>query len=166
LLDGDPLDLELRCQQRKGQLAYLISRRRLFLRTVARCAHDGFGYDADSMPIESWITDRIDQSIREILDEDEFGLHHGAAIESPDHYALVIEHLGVEPETARAAHVAFNEQPEAVRETFFALAVRGSSVAEYSANGGGSAREIERYMKSAIDLLVRFRNEERGREST
>ena len=157
LLDEDPLDLELRCRLRQEEAGLLISRPRMYLRAAARCAHKGFSYDADSSPIEPWIAERIEDSIRDLLDEDQSFHRKNLPIDQPDHYGLLMEHLGLSAETARAAHVAFNGLPQAVRSVYFRIGIQGVHPEVYATNGGGSIEGIHSDILLAVNTLLQFR---------
>jgi len=160
LIDDDPLDLELRCRLRLESDGLLIARPRLFLRAAARCAHKGFSYDAGSDPIEPWINARIEDSIRDLLDEDLSFHRKNLPIEQPEHYSLLMEHLELTAEVARAAHVAFNRLPQEVRSAYFRIGIQGVHPESYSSNGGGSMDEIHAHILQAVNTLVQFRMKE------
>jgi len=154
-LDGDPLDLILRCQIRRDEAAYLISPTRLHLKSAARCAHSGFKYSGKP-PIETWLAGCIEQSIRDILEEDESGDRRGVPIEEAFHYEMLSEVIGFTPEASRAAHVAFNALPEEPRAAYFALSIHGLSIDEYSAKGGGPPDLIRSNAAEAVGTLMRY----------
>ena len=154
LLDGDPLDLELRCDMRRDERCLLISRDRLFYKSVARCAHAGFSYDG-TPPAEEWLAARIDQSMRDILEEDESQALKNLPIEVEADYEMLTVALGFSPEVSRAAHVAFNALDDESRGAYFALSVHGRTVEEYAAMGGGPPEIIQANLERAVEALVR-----------
>ena len=154
-IDGDPLDLVLRCQLRRDETAYLISPTRLRLKSAARCAHSGFRYDGKP-PIEKWLAGCIEQSIRDILEEDESGDRKGALVEDATHYELLSEEIGFTPEASRAAHVAFNALPDEPRAAYFALSIHGRSIDEFAAMGGGPPELIRSNVSKAVSTLIQF----------
>jgi hypothetical protein len=155
LLDGDPLDLELRCERRRDELAYLMSRDRLLVKSAARCAHAGFSYRGEP-PLKQWITDCIDLAVRDILTEDESAVRKNLPVERPTFYEMLSEAVGFTPTVSRAAHVAFNELDTGPRAAYFALSVQGRTLEEYTAAGGGSPETIRRDLSKALETLIGF----------
>jgi len=156
-IKGDPLDLELRCRLKQESSGLLISRPRMFLRAAARSAHRGFFYDPDSDSIEPWIAKRIEETIADLLDEDRISHWKNLPTKQPEHYGLLMKHLGLKADVARAAHVAFNELPVEVRTAYFRIGIQGMHPESYSSNGGGTRDEIHDRILLAVNTLVQFR---------
>ena len=155
ILDGDPLDLELRCELRRDETCFLISVKRLYRKSAARIAHGGCRYTGKP-PIEEWIGKCIDQSIRDILDEDESGDRRKLPIKVKAHYELLSEELGFTPELSRAAHVCFNLLEENCRAAYFALCVHGLSLEEYAAKVGETPKQIQKAVSEAAGVVLEF----------
>ena len=155
ILDGDPLDLELRSEQRRDETCFLISPKRLYRKSAARVAHGGFRYEG-TPPIEEWLGKCIDQSIRDILDEDESGDRKKLPIKVKEHYGALSEAIGFTPEISRAAHVSFNLLEQEQRAAYFALCVRGLTIEQYSERGGGTPEVIAKNIAIAANTIIQF----------
>ncbi len=153
LYDDDPLDLRLRCFARRNQLAYLISKPRLFNRALSRTAYAGYSYRG-TPPVDAWLEARIDHSIRELLEEDDAGERRNLAVERPAHYAVVGDLFGMEPNEARSSCVAFNALAPDVRRSFFAIAVLGATAQDFARREGRVAESVERDVERALAALI------------
>lgn len=122
LLEDDPLDLELRCHQRRDQLAYVVARPRLHARSVARAAYAGSRYRGSPAP-DPWLERIIDNSLRELLEEDESGQRRSLPVEHPEDFEPLASVLGVDPAGARGVCVAFNQLVPDARRAFFAVGI-------------------------------------------
>lgn len=149
LADGDPLSLELRCAMRRDELHYLVARRRLFQRAIARTAYAGYSYRGDP-PLEPWLRQCIDLSLHELLQEDEAETRSARPIEDPSDYEVMALALGIDLEAARSLCAEFNGLPNATRGAWFAVAIGGKSVAEAAAAAGRSAAEIQNELRRAL----------------
>lgn len=153
LSDGDPLDLALRCLLRRDERGVLVAPRRLLVRTIARCAFKGTHYRPD-VPIEAWIRERIDESLDELVEEDEWGDRKGLPVEDPAHYELLTEVLGCDPVLARAVHARFHRLPGPVRRAYFAVAVRGESPQEYAERARRTVEAVHSDVSRAVSLIL------------
>ena len=154
-LDGDPLDVEMRCELRSDELCYFIHPYRLYLKSVARCAYTGFRYHGEP-PVGEWIAKCIDDAIEDILDEDERGASQGSPPLEDFHYELLADVAGLTQRAAREAYVAFNSLPDEARAAYFALSVHGRTIEEYAAMGGGPPDMIRSNVLMAVMTLFRF----------
>jgi hypothetical protein len=154
-LDDDPLDIELRCELRQSETCYLISPERLFFKAVARCAFAGFAYRGEP-PVDEWIARRIDESIEDILEEDEEGAVQNLPIEEGFHYDALSEAVGFRPKVARRAHVAFNALPRVARAAWFAVVVHGRTAEEYAATERSTPDLVKSSVVQAVMTLLQF----------
>ncbi len=152
-LEGDPLDMELRCFRRRSQLAYLISSVRLVWRAAARAAYAGYSYRGDP-PVDTWLEGRIDHSIRELLEEDEVGARKEQEVERPEDYEFVARALDVSPADARSACVAFNALDPDVRTTFFAVSVARTPIEDHAGHQGRDLVEVKTELGTALATLL------------
>ena len=155
LFDGDPLELGARCRSRLEESAYLLDLPRLHLRVLARIAHRGSHYRGDP-PLAEWLSQRIEDSIHELLEEDRDAERQGLLPQVPmdPRYKFVSELLGMEPLLARRACVAFNVLPLEVRCAWFAIAVHGTSVNRYVAEGHGPPEKVKAQVKLALTQMA------------
>jgi len=156
LLDGDPLELEARCRAKLQESALLLDLSRLHLRALARVAHRAPHYRGEP-PLGEWLTDRIEDSIQDLLEEDRDAERLGTLPQTPvDHrYRFVSELLGLEVSLARRTCVAFNDLPSEVRCAWFAVAVLGKSVNRYVAEGHGPPEEVKAHVKRALTEIAK-----------
>lgn len=154
LIDGDPLELGARCQERIETMAYLLDPARLHLRVVARVAHAAARWRGKPA-LEPWLAERIDFSIRELIDEDREAQRSGIPPEEQwaAGDAFLSEVLGLEPTLARRACVAFNRQPFEVRSAYFAVAVQGKTVRQQAAEGNGEPAAVRANIMKAVRAI-------------
>lgn len=159
LNDGDPLGLRQRGRERIQMRAVLISENRLYLRSLARVAYASMKYRGDP-PLGTWLSDRIDQSLEELLNEDRFA-NWGREEEEEDpeeRYKFLTKVLGVSPTVARRASVVFNILPDAVRVAFWALVIEGKSLNRHVAEGHGTPDDVRARVKRAILTISQLKD--------
>lgn len=157
LLDHDPFELEARSSARVDQRALLVSVSRVGLRALARVAYAAMRY-AGQPPLAEWLSEQIDMSIEEILEEDVEAELSCEPLEPPyeRHLLFVSQSLGIELGLARRACIRFNALPEPARRTFFALHVHGKSVHRWVAEGHGPPAVIHEELHRALSTLSAF----------
>ncbi len=154
LLDGDPLEIRARCREQLHVRALLLSLDRLQLRTLARIAHSAPRWRGEP-PLGAWVEERIDHSMRELMEEDAEAVRSGIPHPGPGdgHFVFLSSLLGIEPHLGPRACVAFNAQPESVRRTFFAVVVEGTRLNRYVAEGNGSPEDVKQSLVRALRAL-------------
>jgi hypothetical protein len=154
LLAGDPLELRARCKDRLHTKALLLSLDRLQLRSVARIAHGASRWQGEP-PLQAWVEERIDHSMKELMEEDVETVRSGIPQPGPDegHYAFLSSLLGIEPHLCPRACVAFNALPDPVRLAFFAVVVEGTRLNRYVAEGNGSPQDVKASVERAFRAL-------------
>lgn len=119
LLDGDPLRLWTRCQDRLEESGLLVSPRRAWLRALARIAHAACREGSDpGMCTGAWVDARLDEALAELVAEQAEEERRGtrpAESGDPEYYAEIGRRLGVDPAQARRACVALNGRPIGAR---------------------------------------------------
>jgi hypothetical protein len=154
LLAGDPLEIRARCREQLHVRALLLSLDRLQLRTLARIAHAAPRWRGEP-PLQAWVEERIDHSMRELMEEDDEAVRSGIPHPGPGdgHFAFLSSLLGIEPHLGPRACVAFNAQPESVRRAFFAVVVEGTRMNRYVAEGNGSPQDVKANLARAFRVL-------------
>jgi hypothetical protein len=154
LMDGDPLEIGPRCQERLQTECWLVDLSRLVLRAYARIAYAAPRYRGRP-PLDDWLRSRIDQSVVELVREDREEERTGIPAEEPwdPRYAWVSETLGLEPELARRACIAFNDLPRDVRQTYFAISVEQKSLNRWIAEGNGPPDQVREKLERAFRAL-------------
>ncbi len=154
LLDGDPLEIDARCRERIVARALMLALRRVYLRAVARIAHQGPRY-LGVPGLDVWLTQRIDESLDDLIAEDREEELSGVPPTSPwdPRFAFVSETLGIEPALARRACLCFNMLPDEVRRTYFAIAVERKSLHRYVAEGHGPPARVREQLDQALRAL-------------
>jgi hypothetical protein len=154
LIDGDPLGLRARCEQRVHLQSLVLDVHRLQLRTVAHVARHA-GVYCGAPPLDVWIAERIRKALSELLDEDDARRIDPGIPEVPcDPRLFVIARaLGIEPEALARGQAAFNRSPYAVRSAFCALVVRGESPAAWATANGSSIDGAKTSLRRALWIL-------------
>lgn len=156
LMEGDPLELWPRCRERMETLAFLVDPARVELRSIAWIAHAAPRYRG-APPLAVWLAEIIDRAIGEIAAEDREAEREGLPLPdgSEPAFRFVSELLGIEPQLARRAAVAFNSLTSEVRSAWFAVAVMGKTVHRYVAEGHGPPEAVRARMKLALETIAR-----------
>jgi hypothetical protein len=156
LTTGDPLEMWPRTRERIEALAFLVDPSRVELRSLARVAYSAAGYRGVP-PLAEWLSDLIDRAIGEVANEDREAERDGLPLAETSEAAFrfVSQLLGIEPQLARRATVAFNSLPAEVRSAWFAVAVLGKSVHRYVAEGHGPPEVVRAQMKLALETIDR-----------
>jgi hypothetical protein len=154
LMDGDPLEIDARCRERILSRALMLALRRVYLRAVARIAHQGPRYRG--VPeLDVWLAARIDEALDDLLAEDREEELSGVPPTSPwdPRFAFISETLGIEPALARRACLSFNVLPDEVRHAYFSIAVEGKSLHRYVAEGNGPPSRVREHLNQALAAL-------------
>jgi len=156
LMDGDPAEIEPRCRELLREQALLLDPTRLYVRSLARVAHAA-RLHAKHASLDQWLRERIAESIDDLIEEDREAERSGIPPSEPwdPRYAFISEVLGLEPTIARRACADFNVLPHRVRHAFFAIAVEGTSIRRYVAEGHGPPARVKADLAHAARILGR-----------
>jgi hypothetical protein len=93
--------------------------------------------------------------LRELLEEDTEALRSDLPIEGPEdpRHAFVSALLGIEPDLARRACVAFNSEPYRVRRAFMEIVIARKPLADYVSDGNGTRAEVRDSLRRAFRAL-------------
>ncbi len=151
VMNGDPLGLAARIEERLRARAYLFDADRVFLRAAARCARLAGRYRGDP-PLEHWLAERIDESLLDLLRTDaEADVHgHPPGPEQLAAFEVLARPLGLDPACMHHACLVHNQLPEAQRKAFRELVIEGRTLDELAASGHSSATEIARAARAAL----------------
>lgn len=120
LVDGDPLGVRALVAERLNTSRRLLDAERVTLRTLARVARFACRYRGRP-EFETWLVERCDEAIDDILDEEREAAASSFASEPSEAFTLLAEPLGIEAQVARRACVAVNDCTFEERDAFFAL---------------------------------------------
>ncbi len=148
---GDPLELRGRCRTRIDDRCVFVDVEQMFLRGLARVAYGSMRYDGVPVLTE-WVDGILDQVIEDLLDEDRTAAQEAIPLDrsAEARFAFLSESLGVSPDVARKVAVVFNDLPLPVRRCYWAVVIRGRSLAACVTEGLGPRDELERNLKRAV----------------
>jgi len=153
LVDGDPLELRAAIDRRLRERALLVDAGRVHLRALALLARSGAERAPRPEP-RAWIDACVERAIEDALAECLEVATGARAPESPSLSALG-RPLGIDLRRACALLACFAGRPLAERHAFVGLVLEGSSLDELARASGGSASEIGRRARRALDALLR-----------
>jgi hypothetical protein len=154
LIDGDPLELGRRCQERTTSQALLLDARRLYLRTCAHVARHAGKY-AGTPSLDVWLAEHVRRALKELVAEDAELLRARDLAEIPeDPWVLGIANLlGIEPALASRGCAAFNQAAHGVRSAFFGIVIGGQPIADWASENGTTPERARADLKRALWLL-------------
>jgi hypothetical protein len=152
LTHGDPLGIEARAALRLRDRALLIARERIVMRALAQVAFHSKAY-RDWQPMDIWLRVHIDRSIDALLERDREEERAGVPALGNDAWAFLTNALGIPPQRARRAAVAFNDLPAVVRRVFWRTIVEGVSEARCVADGMGTLAQIKSRVERGLRTL-------------
>jgi hypothetical protein len=154
ILEGDPLGIAERCSWRLKERAVLLDASRLTLRAMARTAYRSSSYHGDP-PLADWLTQRIDESIRDLVIENRESEQAEIPIgDDPERrFAFLTETIGVSASIARRVCVVFNDLSDDRRNAFWAMVIEGQSLNRYVAEGHGPPAKAKEDLKQAFLAL-------------
>lgn len=154
LIDGDPLEIGPRCQERIEESAVFVAWDRLWLRAVARVAYAAPNYRG-TPPLDVFLAEWIDVAIGDLITEDREEDRKGVPVSTPwdPRYAFVSEQVGIDPALARSACIRFNDLALDVRRTYFAVALGKKTFNRWVAEGNGPPDAIRSQLKQAFEAL-------------
>jgi hypothetical protein len=154
ILEGDPLGIAERSSLRLKERAILLDTARLTLRAMARAAYRARSYQGDP-PLADWLTQRIEESMRDLIEEDRESERAGVPVgNDPEaRFAFLSETIGVTPTIARRVCVVFNDLPDERRHAFWSMVIEGKSLNRYVAEGHGPPDQAKEHLKQAFLAL-------------
>jgi hypothetical protein len=155
IVAGDPLRLRARSGRRLEAQALLLDADRVFLRALALTSRAAARYRGQP-EIEDWLGARIDEALREILEEGEdrprpdgTGVPRG-----PDAFETLAAPLGLDPRAMSRACTRFHRLPFPDRRAFFDLVLHARSLDELARVSGENATEIARRARRGLETLL------------
>jgi hypothetical protein len=154
ILEGDPLGIAERSSLRVKERALLLDISRLTLRAMARAAYRARAYQGDPA-LGDWLTERIEESIRDLIEEDREDERAGIPVgtDPEARFAFLTETIGVTPPIARRVCVVFNDLPDDRRHAFWSMVIEGKSLNRYVAEGHGPPEQAKEHLKQAFLAL-------------
>jgi hypothetical protein len=154
LIDGDPLDLVERCQQRLERQALLLELKRLHLRSAARVARRAAEYNG-TPELDVWLGEVIRRSLKELIAEDVAALASNALTgpTSDERILAIAQFLGIEPALALRGCTTFNQAPYETRCAFHAIVMGGVSVADWCRENQMPETKAKSHIRRALRLL-------------
>ncbi len=137
---GDPLRMFERSALQLKKRNYLIETERLADHATALASTVHFDARDD---LQSWLNARIDEAMQDLLFQDVVRMEAKAPYVQED-YDFMLHFLGIHPDRALKAAIAFNGLSDLARKTFFDLLVYHRSIAECLEDGLGPL-ELLRY---------------------
>lgn len=154
LVDGDPLGLRARCEQRIRLQALLLDVDRLSLRATAHVARHSLAYRG-TPPLDVWVAERIRKSLTELLDEDDERSSARAIPTAPrdERLLAIADALGLEPELFARGVATFNRAPFTVRSALCGMLLDGTSPAKWTVANGGTVDSAIASFRRALWIL-------------
>jgi hypothetical protein len=154
LIDGDPLDLVERCQQRLERQALLLELKRLHLRSAAQVARRAAEYTG-TPDLDVWLSEHIRRSLKELVAEDEAALASNALTgpTSDERILALAQFLGIEPTLALRGCTTFNKASYETRSAFQAIVMGGTSVADWCRENQVPEVKAKSHVRRALWLL-------------
>lgn len=154
LVEGDPLGIRARCEQRVRLQSLLLEVRRLQLRTIAHVARHAAQYRG-TPPLDAWIADKVRKALGELLDEDDDRRLNPDLPEAPtDARLLAIAHaVGMEPEVLGRGLAVFNRSPHEVRSAFCGMVLDRESPETWAATNSTTPERAKTAVRRALWIL-------------
>ena len=153
LLEDDVLEVHRKSWRRLWERALLLDHKAVSKRCFARVARAGPLYRGHP-PLDRWLRDRFDQSIRELLSEDVEAELQGLPVDPEDtRVELLTRTLGLEPGLVRRASIRFNGAPRRSREAFFRVALEGRTIREHGFSVDRTHDQVVADLERAVRAL-------------
>jgi hypothetical protein len=152
LLHGDPLGIEARCACRIRERALLIARERVVMRAAAQVAFHAPSY-REWQPMHLWLRGHIDRAMHALLERDRAAELANEPPEDDEAWGFLTRALGIDPQGARRAALAFNDLPLSVRRVFWRTMVEGAGEERCVADGLGTLTQIHERSQRALATL-------------
>lgn len=154
VVEGDPLDLRSRCELRVRSQAVLLDVHRLHMRTAAHVARHGAAYSGVP-PLDIWLSERIRNAVREML-QDEAELAASGAIPEPpedERLLLIADTFGIDPHALGRGCVAFNRARYEVRAAFHGLILDAQEPTAWCAANSSTPERATASLRTALWAL-------------
>jgi hypothetical protein len=154
LVDGDPLRIGPRCQERLASQRLLMDLRRLHLRAVAHVARNARSYRGAPV-LDVWLAEQVRRSVKELLDEDRQRLREDPPETGPGDPWLqgVGRILGVDPALVARGCAMFNLAPYPIRSAFFGIVLAGEEIGEWARSNGMEESTAQAAVRRALWIL-------------
>ncbi|MEM9802295.1 MAG: hypothetical protein AAGA20_18355 [Planctomycetota bacterium] len=166
ILADDPLGLRPLASESLRAASLFLDADRVVLRALARVAHAA---TAEGPPAKrSWIRERLDAAIDDVLREERSLARAGASVEhgldpSSETFEVLAGPLGLDGGALRRACDAFNRRPHTERAAFFALVVENRGLEGAAEACGVSPTELGRRARRALDAVLAAADAEHAR---
>lgn len=164
LHQGDPLELEGKCEQRIERRAMLMDVERLYWRATAYVAmiavRDEYRGDP---PLNDFLDKHIDESIDSLLEEDWAAEKRGEPIELGDpRYRMIAKQAGIEEPQARRVSLAFNTEPIRSRRLLFGALIKNLPLAKVARENAMNMAEAKKLLKKSMEKIFGARDWRNG----
>ncbi len=160
VIDGDPLGLAGRVEERARHHALLVDRERVAEAAQARVAFGAgrlreAGCFAVGQDLAGFVTGCVDWALREVLNEDIEDERRGLPEVPPWNPAheFLTRTLGIEAASTRKATSIFNHLAWATRRAFCAVMVEGKTLHRWVAEGHGPPERAKARIEHALIML-------------
>jgi len=155
IVSGDPLRLRARSGRALEAQALLLDADRVFLRALALTSRAAVRYRGQP-EIEAWLGARVDEALREVLEEGEDAPRpEGAGVaRAAGAFETMAAPLGLDPRTLGRACARFHRLPFPDRRAFFDLVLHARSLDELARAQGESVTEIARRARRGLDAVL------------
>lgn len=155
IVDDDPLEIYLVCEERLRVRAILLDEHRLTMRAMARTAYLAPRYRGEP-PLPEWLAARVDEAIQQLVDEDLADELRRVPVEEPwdERYSFLAEAIGAKASVARTLCVRFNGLADEVRHAFHNVAIQGKSLHRYVAEGHGPPARVKELLRRAAEAFA------------
>lgn len=154
LVEGDPLRLHERCEERLRAQALLIDEHRLRTRVAAYVARHANSY-AGAPSLDVWIASHVRQAVRDLTQE--MTELTGAGLPLPvlrsEMLLTLASSLGIDPEQIGTAFTRFNRERYEVRAAFVGLVLCGEDPVEWNRANASTPERTRASLRRALWAL-------------
>ncbi len=154
IVEGDPLGLQSRCEQRVHSQSLLLEVRRLHMRTAAHVARHAGSYRG-APPLDVWVAEKVRKALGELLDEDDERGRQSELPERPSDERLlaIAAAVGMEPEVLARGLAAFNRSSHDVRSALCGMVLDRVSPSDWAVVNGVTADRAKTCVRRALWIL-------------
>lgn len=144
LMEGDPLGLRGVAMARLREEGLLLSPDRVLTRLAARVVYESSKLGT-VRAFRRWVYRAAPKVLRELVREDAEADREATESESDAqlHHGWLAQLLGIPPELARSASIAFNRLPRNTRCAFFEVVLLRTPLGQYADTAGLSGGDVE-----------------------
>lgn len=155
LSTGDPFKIYAKAHDYLRSRYLLLELDRLRDRALVRIAVGRMSYSGEP-ELGQWLSERIEDAAEDLIREDEGEVHEGeSSLEEWDpRYGFLVDMIGIPPEKARSACVAFNGLPLVHRRSFFLACVDGLGVPGLIEATGMDREELRDSLIRSLEALL------------